>query len=233
MDEKTIGGRPVLGIRTGAAAGPLFLQPIDGTDGTMLREEADALYALLPGADFALYAFQVDWQNDLTPWGAPGVFRGQPPFGDGAERTLDYILHELLPHLADGAGPAPAIFLGGYSLAGLFALWAGSHTDRFAGVCAASPSVWYPGFLDHAAAHPLKARAAYLSLGDREEHTKNPVMRTVRQALEKERALLAASGVRTTLVTEQGNHFTDAAGRTARGFKWLYELQAPDTPVAD
>ena len=40
------------------------------------------------------------------------------------------------------------LYLGGYSLAGFFSLWAAYQTDRFAGVAAVSPSVWFPGWMD-------------------------------------------------------------------------------------
>ena len=65
------------------------------------------------------------------------------------------------------------VILGGYSLAGLFALWAATQINALYGVAAASPSVWFPGWPEHEAAHPIQAQRVYLSLGDREEHTKN------------------------------------------------------------
>lgn len=46
--------------------------------------------------------------------------------------------------------PHKTYYLGGYSLAGLFSLWAAYQTNLFAGIAAASPSVWFPGFLDYA-----------------------------------------------------------------------------------
>ncbi|MCO7110734.1 alpha/beta hydrolase-fold protein [Gemmiger formicilis] len=64
------------------------------------------------------------------------------------------------------------VILGGYSLSGLFALWAATQTNALYGTAAASPSVWFPGWLEYEAAHPIQTRRVYLSLGDREEHTK-------------------------------------------------------------
>ena len=59
-------------------------------------------------------------------------------------------------------------YIGGYSLAGLFALWTAYQTDIFKGV-AASPSVWFPGFAEYMKKNEIKTDTVYLSLGDGEE----------------------------------------------------------------
>ena len=51
------------------------------------------------------------------------------------------------------------VILGGYSLAGLFALWAATQTNALYGVAAASPSVWFPGWPEYEAAHPIQDAA--------------------------------------------------------------------------
>ena len=118
----------------------LLVQPVDDHDLATIENEA-ALIRSLAGEDFHLLAVRVSrWNLDLSPWPAPAVF-GNEDFGGGAENTLRDIL-SLLPDRPK------RIFIGGYSLAGLFALWAGCRTDRFSGIAAASPSVWFPGFTD-------------------------------------------------------------------------------------
>lgn len=59
-------------------------------------------------------------------------------------------------------------------MAGLFSLWAAYQTDTFAGVAAASPSIWFPDFLQYMKEHDIRTESVYLSLGDREEKTRNP-----------------------------------------------------------
>ena len=59
-------------------------------------------------------------------------------------------------------------------MAGLFSLWAAYQTDAFAGVAAASPSIWFPDFLQYMKEHDIRTESVYLSLGDREEKTRNP-----------------------------------------------------------
>ena len=113
--------------------------------------------------------------------------------------------------------------IGGYSLAGLFALWSAYETDLFDGVAAASPSVWFPGWIGHAETNAVKAGKVYLSLGDKEEKTRNPVMRTVGDNIRRQHELLQAEPACEKCILEmnQGNHFKEPDIRTAKGFAWL------------
>ena len=111
------------------------------------------------------------------------------------------------------------IILGGYSLAGLFALWASTQTKLFYGVAAASPSVWFPGWMEFEQRHPMQAQHIYLSLGDKEEHTKNAVMAAVGDNIRVLHSQLTAHGVDCTLEWNSGGHFKDADLRTAKVFR--------------
>lgn len=218
--------------RGAPCAGPLLIQPADDHDISVLDSEAAHIERLITGtgsktADraagargFTLAAFKVnDWNQDLSPWEAPPVF-GDAAFGSGAAETLEYITGELLPYMTNGN---ESVYLGGYSLAGLFSLWAGYQTDAFAGIAACSPSVWFPGWTDFVKAHPVKSPHIYLSLGDKEEKTRNPVMRTVGDCIRMQLEILksdpACAGC--TLEMSQGNHFKEPDLRTAKGFAWL------------
>lgn len=113
--------------------------------------------------------------------------------------------------------------LGGYSLAGLFALWAETQTDALYGVAAASPSVWFPGWSEYEAAHPIQAQRVYLSLGDREEHTKNQTMASVGDNIRALHTALTRRGTACTLEWNEGGHFKDTDLRTARALVWTME----------
>ena len=167
--------------------------------------------------DFRLLCCKVDnWNSDLSPWEADPVF-GKEAFGGKASQTLDFLLKEVIPGYAD-----KKILIGGYSLAGLFALWAVYQTDVFQGAAAASPSVWFPGFLTYTQDNPIRTGAVYLSLGNREEKTRNPLMSQVGNAIRGIHENLAAQkGVMTTLEWNPGNHFKDPDIRTAKAFAWL------------
>jgi hypothetical protein len=67
----------------------------------------------------------------------------------------------------------------------------------------------------------LHADAVYLSLGDREEKTRNPVMARVGDAIREAYDHLRQTGTDCVLEWNKGNHFKDADLRTAKAFAWL------------
>ena len=161
-----------------------------------------------------------DWTLDLMPWWDGNVSR-DPEAGKHAQETLQYVLGDLIPHLQGLYGPLPVI-LGGYSLGGLFALWASAQTDTFKGIAAASPSVWIHNWMPFAKKHVPLAENVYLSLGDKEEHVKNQAIARVGDNLRAQYALLQnqLGPEHCTLVWEEGNHFANNEGRLARAFAW-------------
>ena len=194
-------------------AGIVLIQPVDDHDLDGIENEYAAITAHCD-AKFCLKAAKVnDWNRDLSPWKAPAVF-GKEGFGCGAPETL----RELLELCGDRRR---TYYIGGYSLAGLFALWVAYQTDVYDGVAAASPSVWFPGFAGYMEENEIRTDAVYLSLGDREEKTRNPVMAAVGDRIRAAHALLNDRGVNCTLEWNEGNHFRDADFRTARAFAWL------------
>ena len=190
----------------------VLIQPVDSHDLEGIENEVKTIRELAD-ADFRMIAVRVpDWNRDLSPWTAPAVF-GKEGFGDGAADFLE----EILPLCPEDK----TCYIGGYSLAGLFALWAAYRTGRFAGVAAASPSVWFPGFTDFMQANRIQSKAVYLSLGDREEKAKNPVMATVGSRVREAEGILKAQGIPCALEWNPGNHFRDADIRTAKAFAWV------------
>ena len=207
--------------RTWADADPRFL--LVHTLGRHERPGIDGMVEAIreSGIPSVSAAFQVfDWSLDLMPWNDPAVDR-DPRSGMQAVETLRFVTEELLPHLRDRFGPLPVI-LGGYSLGGLFALWAASRTDGFAAVAAASPSLWIRDWLPFARENPIHAEAVYLSLGDREEHVKNRAIAGVGNAVREEYDLLLRQlgRDRCTLRWNEGGHFQDGERRLSDAFKW-------------
>jgi hypothetical protein len=80
---------------------------------------------------------------------------------------------------------------------------------------------WFPKWLDYAQANKTQAKSIYLSLGDKEEKTKNPVMAQVGNAIRKQEKMLRVQGVNTILEWNAGNHFVDSERRISKGFAWL------------
>lgn len=180
------------------------------------------LHGLIPEKNILLVTVLISkWNEQLTPWKADNIFAGQS-FGAGAQDTLNFLQNELLPKLNDEIGQTDVrYYLAGYSLAGLFALWTGYQTDLFEGIAAMSPSVWYPGWDDYMEQHEMKAGKVYLSLGDKEDRTKHPVLREVSSRIKMQEMKLKQSGKECILEWNAGNHFMDGERRIARGIAWI------------
>ena len=199
----------------------LLVQMVDDHDMETIEQETAYIRELTGNEQFCLRAVSVNsWNRDLSPWPAPPVF-GKEDFGDGAARTLTYLLEEVVPDRKAGDQAEKTVFLGGYSLAGLFALWAGYQTDHFSGIAAASPSIWFPHFTGYMRENTMRAEAVYLSLGDREEKTRNPVMAQVGNAIKEGCSVLTDAGIDCVLEWNKGNHFKEPDLRTAKAFAWL------------
>ena len=181
-------------------------------------DDARALFTSLPAPRPTLVCIGgVNWDRDLSPWPAKKVFRSGEDFSGEAGAFLHSLLTELLPAAETGLSPAwRAVF--GYSLAGLFSLWAMTKTDVFQRCASVSGSLWFDGFPDYLSAHPLLGRPdrAYLSLGDREEKAKNPRMQTVRAATEEAAQIIARQGVPCAFELNPGGHFQDVLPRQKR-----------------
>ena len=217
MIECSIAGRKcrLYGSETPAC---LLVQPSARHENGTLEGEVAELARLAP-TPFLLATIELeDWTIDLMPWPDGNISR-DPEAGRHGQETLDFIVQDLLPELERRYGALPVV-LGGYSLGGLFALWASCRTDRFRAVAAASPSVWIHGWLPFAKKNVPMADALYLSLGEREEHVKNQAIARVGDNLRAYYELLQTQPGLCTLVWEEGNHFNDNSGRLARAFAW-------------
>ena len=191
----------------------VLIQPVDDHDLEGIENEFAAITNSCDKS-FHLIAVRIDdWNNDLSPWEAPPVF-GKTGFGSDASKTLSEVL-ELC------GDKSKSYYIGGYSLAGLFSLWGVYQTDVFDGVAAASPSMWFPGFVDYMKENEIHTDTVYLSLGDREEIARNPVMATVGDRIREANALLKERKVNCILEWNEGNHFRDADIRTAKAFAWV------------
>jgi hypothetical protein len=69
----------------------------------------------------------------------------------------------------------------------------------------------------------MRSKAVYLSLGDRESRTMNPVMAHVDDAIRLQHELVSAQGIATTLEWNPGGHFVDSEKRMAQAFAWVVE----------
>ena len=191
----------------------VLVQPVGDHDLAGLEAEVAEIQRLA-NKEFRLLAVKVeDWNQDLSPWPALAVF-GNEDFGNGARETLTEILEVCQDE-------DKVYYLGGYSLAALFSLWAAYQTARFAGIAAASPSIWFPGFVNYMKSHAIRCSNIYLSLGDKEEKTRNAVMAKVGDCIRDGYAWLKEHGIDCTLEWNKGGHFKEPELRTARAFARL------------
>ena len=133
--------------------------PPIAAEAVKILEKAEA------GIVFANFGVE-NWNDELSPWSADAVFKNQPFLGK-AENTLSFVTDIFIPELISRYSlPADIkIVIGGYSLAGLFSLWAAYMTDIFHAVASVSPSVWFPGWIEFATEKHILADKVYLSLG--------------------------------------------------------------------
>ena len=201
----------------------VLIQPSARHENATLETEAEQI-AERSGVPFVLATIELeDWIIDLMPWPDGNISR-ESEAGKHGQDTLEYVLESLIPELQKRYGPLP-VMIGGYSLGGLFALWASAQSDRFKAVAAASPSVWIKDWIPFAKKHTPLADAVYLSLGIQEEYVKNQAIARVGDSLRAQYSLLQEQigANNCTLVWEQGGHFNDNEGRLARAFAWCIE----------
>lgn len=187
----------------------LLVQPV--AKGEMLDAEIKYLKEFTE-KPFALAAFEVnDWNAELSPWAMPPDFAGE------ARNTLSFVENSLLPQLRNNDIPA---IIGGYSLAGLFALWAAYVSSTFICAAAVSPSVWFSGWAEFCENRLPKAKSIYLSLGKKEEKTRNKIMSAVGDNIRRQYKYFEESAIHSTLEWNDGGHFAEPEKRTAMGFAW-------------
>ena len=183
------------------------------------QSEAERVQPALEGRA-ALALLSCDWNRDLSPWPAPKAFKGGEDFSGGAEAHLKHIVETVIPAAEAALGYEPPWRgIAGYSLAGLFAVYALWKCDRFRRAASMSGSLWYDGFgawLQETA--PAAAPDyVYFSLGDREPRARNQRMAAVGTCTGDAVSLLRKMGVPVDFEWNTGGHFDDPEGRVLRG----------------
>ena len=195
-----------------ATAPIIYLNTVSG-EGQKVFKEAQAVGC----PPFTLIAVSgLDWNHDMAPWDSPAAFKKGEPFTLLVEEIISRAEKEL---------PVPPAWRGiaGYSLAGLFALYAIYQTDVFSRVGCMSGSLWFPGFKEYVLSHEPKRwpDCIYFSLGDKEAKTRNPVLKTVQEKTEEIQTFYQNKGIDTVFRLNPGNHFVQGIERTVAGIHWL------------
>lgn len=192
-----------------------------------VEDDGGAVYEAVQartGRDFSLVAVScLDWNADLSPWAAPAVFAKGAPFSGGAGAYLSLLLEKIVPQAESLLPPVSWRGIAGYSLAGLFAVYALYHTDFFESAASVSGSLWFPGIQDYIFSHGFlqKPRRLYFSLGNKECRTHNRYMQCVQENTQAIEAFCRSQGIDTVFRLNPGNHFQNAVSRCADGICWL------------
>ncbi len=206
---------------------PVFYWGVGEESQDLVMTVVSYLRERLPNVTFCLAAYEsINWNDDFSPWAAEPVF-GKEGFGGKAECTQKWIVEHLIPYVEEKECKI-ARFLVGYSLAGLFGLWVYCSCNIFLGMVGCSGSLWYEGILNFVqrrvdTVDKDDIRYIYLSLGDKEERTKNRQMAVVKDNTKKVYALLCEhqENVQGILEWNHGGHFSEPDIRIAKGIYWI------------
>lgn len=175
--------------------------------------------------DFTLVSIgNLQWDHDMAPWDIPPISKNDPPCTGGADEYLQLLTSTIIPQAEKSVPGGPSWRgLAGYSLAGLFALYAMYRTDLFSRIASMSGSLWFPDFKEYAVTHERQKEPEhlYVSLGDKECKTRNPYLKVVQAHTEELVAFYQSQQIDTEYQLNPGNHFADAIKRSALGIQWL------------
>ena len=167
-----------------------------------------------------------DWQREMSPWPAAALSKDGEAFSGGADVYLESLLSAILPWATERIhGKASFIGIAGYSLAGLFALYALYKTDVFTRVAGMSGSLWFPGFKEFCKENTMKIlpEKLYLSIGNQESKTRHPILRTMQENTEELLGYFRILGIPCKYELNRGNHFQDVNLRCAKGILELLQ----------
>ena len=148
------------------------------------------------------------WNDALTPWKAPALNPKEEDFKGKAKDFLASLLGDIFVNTEQSLRlHHPKRHLIGVSLAGLFAVWASTATNKFESVASISGSFWYDGFVEWFKEQELKTDRYFLSLGDKEVKAKNERLASVGSCTEAILQIIQDKSNVVTFVTDEGNHF--------------------------
>ena len=164
----------------------------------------------------------IDWNHDMSLWYMPSIYSKEKSFSGGADEYMKLLIDEILPKAKELMEGEPKFTgIAGYSLAGLFAVYAMYKTDVFDRVASMSGSLWFYDFIEYCKRNDCRKLPdkIYFSLGDKEANTRNPVLKTVRDKTIELSEYFKSLGAEVIFELNSGNHFTDTILRSAKGIK--------------
>lgn len=197
----------------------IYLNMVSAQSGSVLQE-----LEKMGCPDFSLVAISnLEWEHDMVPWDIPPISPNGTSCTGGADEYLGLLLRDIIPEAEKRIQGVSWRGIAGYSLAGLFAVYAMYQTDVFSRIASMSGSLWFPGFKEYAMAHTVKKQPEhlYLSLGNRESKTKNPYLKPVQANTEELFEFYQKQQMDVEFVIHPGSHFTEPVKRCASGIQWM------------
>lgn len=217
IEKYTVEGRSATLYMAGSKDSPLIVLNNFSEDGGPVVKTLKEM--VCPDLNL-LCVENLNWNHDMTPWPCPPLSPKDTPCTGGADDYLQLLISEIIPKAKELVRGVPShISLVGYSLAGLFALWACYNCDVFDRVASISGSLWFPGFKEYVFHHSMKKipDRMYLSLGDTEAKTKNTTLQIVQNNTEEIFEHYKRLGMDVVWELNPGNHFKNAVLRSAKG----------------
>lgn len=190
---------------------------------TCLEEETVLTVMDLMDCRAVIVSFECDWNRDLSPWKASKVFRGEEDFSGGADEFIKR-LEKAVPYIEKTEKiEGKTRIIAGYSMAGLFSLYAVYKTELFEKAGSISGSLWFDGFEEYVTNGLNKPFVSkiYLSLGDREASSRNNRICKVKIVTENIYSYLNTNVCDTVYTLNPGGHFDGIPRRISRAFQEL------------
>ncbi|MDD7020989.1 MAG: alpha/beta hydrolase-fold protein [Aeromonadales bacterium] len=221
MEQFEAGGRTVTVFKGEGRDLPACYVPLYEDDQQALLKEV----AKIPcHAHHLICISGLSWFSDMTPWKAELTLRHAKLFRPGGMDFLKLLAGTLVPKAEELLGEAPkARVLCGYSMAGLFSLWAATQTGLFTRIGSVSGSLWYPGFTAYFKEHGFKGRPerVYISVGDREKRAPDPQVALTEEAARECARTAGDLGTGVRFELNFGDHGVQEIWRTARAVRAL------------
>lgn len=192
----------------------------------LYESNQDSLFKLYPTqqANFNLLTIHnLNWYQDLVPWDSESIFKGDEPFVGQADLYLKLLTDTIIPKVIAQHKLEPQyLALGGYSLAGLFAVYANFKCDLFTKIASMSGSLWYPKFIDFIKEHTLSPtlKEAFFSIGN-ENVKRNRYLCNIKENTKEIAELFKARGIKTSFIQNEGGHQHQVPLRVKQGLDFL------------
>ena len=194
-----------------------------------VMDEGEKVYIAcrkLGAPPFVLAAvLRVNWSDDMTPWPTEAVAKWESRCGGMADLYLSKLENEIVPAVCDALPFSPSsLYLAGYSLGGLFAIYALWNTPLFTRAASASGSLWYPDIAEYCCSREPAGRPdrVYLSLGSKETKGRGRTA-SLRSNTEAVAARLRSLGADVTFEENPGGHTHEADRRMAKAILALLQ----------